>query len=209
MVNYVNGFFPGDLTPTQTFAGAIDVFKNVWPNTTETIASVEAECLNPESGVSWQRAKTVERGINQKHRTNYDLSVTDLAIHANNAVMQNVNNQFFTTLLAATNQYYNKHGIAEQMMHEGYNLLRYSGGQEYHAHYDGNTSSGRCVSAILYLNNEFEGGEVEFVNFNLKLKPEPGMLLIFPSNYAYRHIAHPVTSGSKYALVTWIKDRNN
>ena len=209
MVNYVNGLFPGDLKPTQTFAGAIDVFKNVWPDTEETIARVEAECANPESGVYWQRATTVEQGLNQKHRTNYHLSVTDLAFQYNNGVMQNINNQFFTLLLAATNQYYNKHSITETMVHEGYNLLRYSGGQEYKAHYDGPTSSGRCVSAILYLNGDFEGGEVEFVNFNLKIKPEPGTLLLFPSNYAYRHIAHPVTSGSKYALVTWIKDRNN
>ena len=35
-----------------------------------------------------------------------------------------------------------------------------------------------------------------------------GMVILFPSNYAYRHIAHPVTSGTKYAIVTWIKDRS-
>jgi predicted 2-oxoglutarate/Fe(II)-dependent dioxygenase YbiX len=33
------------------------------------------------------------------------------------------------------------------------------------------------------------------------------MLILFPSNYAYSHIAHPVTSGTKYAMVTWIRDR--
>ena len=45
-------------------------------------------------------------------------------------------------------------------------------------------------------------------NFDIKIKPQPGMLILFPSNFAYTHIAHPVTSGSKYALVTWIKDRD-
>jgi hypothetical protein len=33
------------------------------------------------------------------------------------------------------------------------------------------------------------------------------MLILFPSNYAYSHIAHPITNGTKYAMVTWIKDR--
>jgi predicted 2-oxoglutarate/Fe(II)-dependent dioxygenase YbiX len=66
---------------------------------------------------------------------------------------------------------------------------------------------GRCISCIAYLNSDYEGGEIEFVNFGVKIKPQPGMLIIFPSNFAYRHIAHPVTSGTKYNLVTWIKDR--
>jgi predicted 2-oxoglutarate/Fe(II)-dependent dioxygenase YbiX len=87
-------------------------------------------------------------------------------------------------------------------------MLRYKGGQQYKAHADGTTADGRSVSAIVYLNNDYEGGEVEFVNFGVKIKPEPGMLLLFPSNYPYTHIAHPVISGTKYAIVTWMKDRN-
>jgi hypothetical protein len=208
MVNYVNGLFPGDLAPTQTFAGAIDVYKDVWPGTQETISMLEQECSNADSGMSWKKASTFIGGPGQNYRTNYDLDLSVAAIHANNSAAQNIHNQFFTLLLAATHGYINKHDLHDlTMIHEGYNVLKYSGGQEYKAHFDGPTSTGRCVSAILYLNGDFEGGEVEFVNFNLKIKPEPGMLLLFPSNYAYRHIAHPVTSGTKYALVTWIKDR--
>ena len=66
---------------------------------------------------------------------------------------------------------------------------------------------GRSVSAICYLNDDYEGGELEFVNFKLKIKPQAGMMILFPSNFAYMHIAHPVTSGTKYAMVTWIRDR--
>jgi predicted 2-oxoglutarate/Fe(II)-dependent dioxygenase YbiX len=65
----------------------------------------------------------------------------------------------------------------------------------------------RCVSALCYLNDDYEGGELEFTNFNVKIKPLPGMLILFPSNYAYRHVAHPIKSGTKYSLVTWIRDR--
>jgi len=32
------------------------------------------------------------------------------------------------------------------------------------------------------------------------------MLIIFPSNYAYRHVAHPILSGTKYAMATWVTD---
>jgi predicted 2-oxoglutarate/Fe(II)-dependent dioxygenase YbiX len=93
------------------------------------------------------------------------------------------------------------------MYHENYNVLRYRTGQEYKPHSDGSTGSGRAISAICYWNDDYEGGEIEFPNFNIKIKPEPGMLLLFPSNYPYKHIAHPVIEGTKYAIVTWIHDR--
>ena len=86
-------------------------------------------------------------------------------------------------------------------------MLKYPISTEYKQHYDGSTSSGRSISAIVYLNDDYKGGEIEFPNFNVKIKPESGMLILFPSNYAYTHIAHPVTSGTKYAIVTWIHDR--
>jgi predicted 2-oxoglutarate/Fe(II)-dependent dioxygenase YbiX len=134
------------------------------------------------------------------------MCITDLAEQTNNPVAQNIHNQMYILLAATAYPYAKKHDIPN-LYHEFYNMLRYSGGQEYKAHADGSTEGGRSVSAIIYLNNDYEGGEVEFVNYGVKIKPEPGMLLLFPSNYAYRHIAHPVTSGTKYALVTWMKDR--
>jgi predicted 2-oxoglutarate/Fe(II)-dependent dioxygenase YbiX len=121
--------------------------------------------------------------------------------------MKDVHNQMYFMLLAALGPYANKYGIKEQLHHEHYNILKYKQGQEYKAHYDGGSSLHRAVSAICYLNGDFEGGEIEFPNFNIKIKPEPGMLILFPSNYAYAHIAHPVTAGTKYALVTWIHDQ--
>jgi len=60
---------------------------------------------------------------------------------------------------------------------------------------------------LVYLNNDYTGGHLEFSNFGIKIKPEPGMLILFPSNFAYSHRSTPITSGIKYSLVTWIRDR--
>ena len=207
MATYVNGLFLGDLQPTTSVAGAIDIFKDVWPGTAETVAAIEEQCATQDSGMVWLRAGTIGAGLNQNKRTNYNLGLTDCSQIFDNPIAQTVHNQYYTLLVSAMAQYVKKHGMEDvPFTHEGYNMLKYSGGQEYKAHYDGGSPTKRCVSAILYLNSDFEGGEVEFVNFNIKIKPEPGMLLLFPSNYAYTHIAHPVTSGTKYAIVTWIKD---
>lgn len=205
MVLQVNGFFPGELRPDTTVGGCIDIFKNVWPNPEETIKAMEEVCSNPESGVSWRKSTTLGDGSYQNKRTSLDLNVTFSALQGN-LTAQSIHNQTYVTLLSSSIPYAKKHHILD-LYHEDYNMLKYSGGQECKEHADGDTSTGRSVSAIIYLNNNYEGGDVEFVNFGVKIKPEPGMLLLFPSNYPYAHIAHPVTSGTKYAIVTWLHDR--
>jgi predicted 2-oxoglutarate/Fe(II)-dependent dioxygenase YbiX len=207
MATNVNGLYPGEIYPDAVVGGCINIYENVWPNPQRTIEMVERECANPNSGAFWQRAETIGKGPFQEARTNKLLSVSHLADVSNNGVLQNVHNQFYMSLLATTIPYATKYSINETMWHEGYNLLKYETLQEYKAHYDGDTGLGRVISAIVYLNNDYEGGELEFPNFGIKIKPEPGMMILFPSNFAYTHIAHPVTKGTKYALVTWIRDR--
>ena len=203
----INNIFPGELNPDATVGGCIDIFENVWHDPGETIRLVENETKNPDSGVYWQKAGTLGLGAYQDIRTNKMLSVTHLAEISDNKILQNIHNQFNVILLSASNLYAQRYGINEGLWHEHYHLLKYSGEQEYKAHYDGSTSIGRVISAVCYLNDDYEGGEIEFPHFGIKIKPEAGMLILFPSNFAYTHIAHPVSSGTKYNLVTWITDR--
>lgn len=203
----VNGFFPGELTPNAVVGGCIEIYENAWPSPNDTIAMIEGQCADPNSGAYWERATTLNSGAFQNARTNKMLGISYLAEVSNNPALQNVHNQMNMLLLASTIPYTKRYNINEPLWHESYNMLKYSEGEEYKDHYDGSTSTGRAISAIVYLNNDYEGGEIEFPNFKVKIKPQPGMLLLFPSNFAYRHIAHPITKGTKYCLVTWIKDR--
>jgi hypothetical protein len=207
MAQMINGIFPGTLLPDAILGGSIAVYEKAWPNPQETIELLEQECSNPESGMSWSRATTYGAGPFQSHRTNYSLSITDTALIADNMFAQNLHTQMNILLLASTLPYAARFGIQDALHHEGYNALRYRGEQEYKQHYDGGSLNGRVLSAIVYLNDDYKGGELEFVNFKIKIKPEPGMLILFPSNYAYSHIAHPIEDKTKYALVTWIRDR--
>jgi predicted 2-oxoglutarate/Fe(II)-dependent dioxygenase YbiX len=54
------------------------------------------------------------------------------------------------------------------------------------------------------LNDDYEGGEINFPRFNLKIKPEKNSLILFPSNYVYNHSAEPVKNGTKYAIATFL-----
>ena len=201
------GIYFGKLESDETFAGCIDVYRNIILSPGEIIDLIENECHLPNSGMTWKRAETIGAGVYQNQRTNYHLSITDAAETQKNLVARNIHNQIIFLLQAAVYSYTEKYAIKQDLYPEYFNILKYETGQEYTAHYDGGTETKRSVSALLYLNDEFSGGETEFVNFNIKIKPEPGMLVLFPSNYAYRHIAHPVLTGTKYAVVTWFADR--
>jgi hypothetical protein len=203
----IGRFFPGDLQPTTTVAGCIDIYENAWPDPEKTIEMVESQVNTAGSGIFWSKATTIGFGKNQNARTNLHMGVSYFARETGSPVMEHIHNQMYVLLMASLEGYRKRYGIQEQLWHEDYNMLKYKGGTEYKAHYDGDTSTRRSVSAIIYLNKDYEGGHVEFTNFGIKIKPEPGMLLLFPSNYAYTHIAHPVVSGTKYALVTWTQDQ--
>ena len=61
----------------------------------------------------------------------------------------------------------------------------------------------RDLSLLIYVNDEFEGGELHFPFFDYDYSPRAGDLVIFPSDHRYLHQAQPVTSGTRYALVSW------
>jgi predicted 2-oxoglutarate/Fe(II)-dependent dioxygenase YbiX len=208
MALQINGFFPGELMPSATIAGCIDIFERAWPNPDITIKMAEESCQEADSDVCWTSAPTINQGQNQTSRTNKLLTITHLANLTNSYKLQNIHNQFNMLLLASTIPYVQRYKIRENLWHEPYGLLKYQEGEEYKQHYDGGTDTGRAVSALVYLNDDYVGGEIEFPNFGVKIKPQAGMLILFPSNYAYSHIAHPVINGTKYCLVTWLRDRD-
>ena len=62
----------------------------------------------------------------------------------------------------------------------------------------------RDISLLLYLNDEFTGGHLHFPAQEIEIKPEPGLLVAFPSSAAYRHGAEQTQSGYRVVLVSWM-----
>lgn len=58
------------------------------------------------------------------------------------------------------------------------------------------------VSALLYINDDYEGGE--FVVAEKEIKPNKGSAVIFPSNFMYPHRANEVKSGIRWSIVAWL-----
>ena len=82
-------------------------------------------------------------------------------------------------------------------------ILRYeSDGGHLPAHQDLGISS-RLLSTVSYLNDDYVGGEIEFVHSNVRIKPEAGSIIFFPSNYLYVHEVMPIISGTRYSMPHW------
>jgi len=67
----------------------------------------------------------------------------------------------------------------------------------------------RDVSFLFYLNDQYGGGELEFYDLGLTIKPKKGMMIAFPSYKDFAHMVHPVTWGNRYSLVSWVETQKN
>jgi len=97
-------------------------------------------------------------------------------------------------------------------------ILSYGIGGHYSPHIDGESlwqtpdgeliwkkSTDRDISMVFYLNDDYEGGDFIFPDLKIRVRPEPGMLVCFPSNHHYRHGVEPVIKGQRYSIVCWAK----
>lgn len=88
-------------------------------------------------------------------------------------------------------------------------ILRYeSDGGHLPAHQDLGVSS-RLISTVSYLNDNYTGGEIEFRHSNIKIAPEEGSIVFFPSNFLYIHEVMPITSGTRYSMPHWYHHLKN
>lgn len=99
-------------------------------------------------------------------------------------------------------------------------VMRYRPGEQYRPHFDTippgpdfDRSGQRIRTALLYLNDAYEGGETAFPAADLKVKGEPGDVVVFSNvtpdgrgDPASRHAGLPVTSGEKWIVSKWFRE---
>jgi len=153
----------------KTLAGCIDIWSDSSEYPDNTVAFAEHQANDPD------RVK-----INWKDEV---LDLTWCYRNTPNAIMHKIYEDFHDTVTDATKQYMDRYGIGENCYNEShYHMLRYRAGEgEYPLHYDGSTASGRHISVIQYLNEDFEGGELVFPLHHIIIKPRKGLLVCFPA----------------------------
>lgn len=84
---------------------------------------------------------------------------------------------------------------------EAFNFVKYIPGKYFKLHGDHGPYYSCTVSAVVYLNDNYTGGEIEFPRQDLKIKPMAGDIILFPSNFVYEHASCEIFEGTKYSVV--------
>lgn len=56
------------------------------------------------------------------------------------------------------------------------------------------------IASLIYINDDYEGGEIYFPNQDSQLKPVAGSLVFFPGDINYLHGVTEVTKGIRYTI---------
>ena len=62
----------------------------------------------------------------------------------------------------------------------------------------------RGLAYTIYLNDIEEGGETEFLNHSVRVKPKKGRVVIWPAGFPYVHRGNPPLKDTKYILTSWM-----
>jgi predicted 2-oxoglutarate/Fe(II)-dependent dioxygenase YbiX len=182
------------------------IYQNVFPNPDDLVAKINAEFES-----SWQDGQVFANGeekaeeVNKKFR---DCSVVVInkpneESSQNRDMLYNLVNHSMKVCL---DDYSSMFGMnMTELLGDEWQVLRYGHGQHFDGHADDGFRFPRTISITAYLNDEYDGGELDYKHFNLFFKPEKGDVLVFPSNYVYNHRVVEVKSGVRYALVNWFR----
>jgi len=87
-----------------------------------------------------------------------------------------------------------------QRMYDGIQLV---------SHYDQNTDESIQHAAVIYINDDYNDGEIFWPKKNFEMKPKAGDLLLFSGNQEWEHGVKFVTKGpTRYVLPGFIKIPN-
>jgi len=168
------------------------------------IQRAEEICADAKWGdVSWEPGRVGhDGGMVSRYRTSMVCSLEGLTNA--DSEMKNLVTDLHGELEAAIWDYRKSFSL-NLTANQGYLINKYGAGAEYKAHSDSGADKARILSLVLFMNTPADGGGLRFPLFDTTISCEEGKLILFPSNFVYKHAALPVLSveSPKYSLVTW------
>ena len=162
--------------------------------------------LNGQTKYSWKEA-TVTNSTkpikSARDCSDFKYKHTDLGtVNDENVELIEMHQDLYNIVKSCVDDYANYWGI-NVIYYEAFNFVKYNGpGQQFKIHADHGPAYNTTVSVVVYLNDDYEGGELYFPRLDkLVYKPKIGDIAIFPSNYIYEHASRDMIDGIKYSVV--------
>ena len=197
------------MNKTELAPGIIS-YKNVING--ETTLDKQVEFAMKNVGLEWEPAyvRTNNENIidkNSRDTGSIFINHSDKIVHNYNTpkdgFFSSLSNLFLEKFKPLHDDYKNYYQTSTTSQ-ESYSLLKYGIGQNFINHID-DFENTRKISMVYYMNSDYSGGEILFPRFNITLKPEADEMIMFPSTYVYNHSVVPVTDGTRYSVVSWLR----
>ena len=195
------------MTPS-IFAEKIFYYEGVIPNASHLIELLESsdKAITPSDAITkwsdWVASGEGERYVfgQQKH--------TDFSkLETSSEDIKNIYSTLSKALSECGKHYCDSLDI-EYVVPAPISISKYQKGASMGPHVDwyGEKSIEPMMSAVLYLNDDCVGGELDFPELNVRIKPKAGSIVIFPSIAPYYHQSLVIESGLKYmSPAFWVK----
>lgn len=162
--------------------------------------------LGGQGRYRWQGAKvTSSADVDLSARNAQDFKINSTGLgprNEHNAELYDVHEAVFQAVRQCVDDYGRYWGVGI-CSYEAFNFVKYEGsGTHFKVHADHGPTYVCTVSVVVYLNDDYEGGEIWFPRMDgLSIKPKAGDVVVFPSTYIYEHASQDMISGTKYAVV--------
>tara|TARA_E500000178_G_scaffold346290_1_gene397675 strand:- start:254 stop:823 length:570 start_codon:yes stop_codon:yes gene_type:complete len=90
--------------------------------------------------------------------------------------------------------------------HTGISFRKMIEGDHYHQHIDDAPGFDHYkISISIALNDDYEGGHLNFFNDTFTIKHKKGDIVMFPSTFFFPHSVSEIKKGTRYQLITWLR----
>lgn len=142
-------------------------------------------------------------GVNKEKKHSFDVTIVPnqcLSIQSEVEAIKNIYIDYYSL----------QQHIPKLFMTELFNIQKYPVNGAFHAiHADRGYNNDRYRELVwmTYLNDVYDGGETEFMFYNLKIKPRKGLTLIWPAGWTHMHRGLPSEKSEKMIVTGWFSPK--
>jgi predicted 2-oxoglutarate/Fe(II)-dependent dioxygenase YbiX len=184
----------------------IHYYEDVIENPYVLIKDIEEtdELLNNTTSITrWKQWKASD----DSYDFGYQKIINPSIIDETNERLTSINKKVRNAIVNSSKDYANEHNIDLGYL-TPISIAKYSTGKEMGSHIDSyDDERSPVLSVVLYINDNYDGGELYFKEQEVLIKPTAGSLIAFPSVDPDYHQSMVVTKGLKYMSPGfWYKD---
>ncbi len=197
----------GDKISVENPGIGLNIYRNTFSNEdAQRYINILESNLSQNKKYNWSEAKVTNSEVAiKKARDCVDFKYKQENLGPRddtNAELIDLHQEIYEKLKLCIDDYARYWGI-NVVYYEAFNFVKYEGeGTHFNILADHGPAYNCTVSAVIYINDDYEGGEIKFPRLdNYTHVPRVGDIAVFPSNYIYEHASLPMKSGTKYCVV--------